>query len=66
MLNHSKLSTKENAMDKCTSCGEIVKENGVGCDWQQGRCPYRNPFLTEYHFRYLNLFNAVKKLFSRG
>jgi len=50
---------------KCNACGETIKENGVGCDWRQGRCPHRQPMLTLYHLRYFNLFNLIKKLFKR-
>jgi len=53
-------------MNKCNYCGESFKENGIGCDWRQGRCPHRQPILTPYHFRFLNLFNFIKKLFNRG
>ncbi len=49
---------------KCNVCGEQLKENGIGCDWNQGRCPHRTPMLTEYHFRYLNLMNWIKSLFK--
>lgn len=51
---------------KCNSCGLTIKEGGIGCDWNQGRCPHRMPMLTEYHFRYLNLFNSIKNFFKRG
>ena len=51
---------------KCNFCGENVKDNGIGCDWRQGRCPHRNPMLNNYHFRYLNLINFFKGLFRRG
>jgi hypothetical protein len=49
---------------KCDTCGENFKENGVGCDWRQGRCPHRLPILTDYHFRYLNLIQWVRELFK--
>jgi hypothetical protein len=49
---------------KCNVCGEQLKENGINCDWNQGRCPHRTPMLTEYHFRYLNLMNWIKSLFK--
>jgi hypothetical protein len=51
---------------RCDHCGETVKEGGIGCDWQQGRCPHRFPMLTSYHLRYFNLFNTIKKWFKRG
>lgn len=51
---------------KCNACGLTIKENGIGCDWNQGRCPHRAPFLTDYHFRYLNLINSIRNFFKRG
>jgi hypothetical protein len=51
---------------KCDHCGETVKERGIGCDWHQGRCPHRTPFLSDYHFRYYNLLQFFKRLFNRG
>jgi hypothetical protein len=50
---------------KCNTCGEHIKERGLGCDWQQGRCPHREPILTEYHFRYFNLIQWIKGLFKK-
>lgn len=49
---------------KCDHCGENLKENGVGCDWRQGRCPHRPSMLTDYHFRFYNLLQFIKKLFT--
>lgn len=51
-------------MNKCNSCGEQIKDNGVGCDWNQGRCPHRMPMLTSYHFRFLNLIDAIRSIFK--
>jgi len=48
---------------KCDACGEEVK---LGCNWRQGRCPHRQPMLTDYHFRFLNLVDFFKGLFKRG
>jgi hypothetical protein len=48
---------------KCANCHQ---EYSVNCDWRQGRCPHHAPMLTEYHFRYLNLFRFIKGLFKRG
>jgi hypothetical protein len=58
-------------MIKCNSCGEKIKENGIGCDWQQGRCPHRPSTIDiilsdPYKARYLNLINSIKGLFRRG
>jgi hypothetical protein len=48
---------------KCNICGEAITAT---CDWNQGRCPHRQPMLTDYHFRYLNLWKTIKGLFKRG
>ena len=55
--------------NKCTHCGETVKENGVGCDWQQGRCPHRpamidDILLDNYKARFYNLIQWIKGLFK--
>lgn len=55
---------------KCNFCGEDVKENGIGCDWNQGRCPYRRPFvddilLDNYKARYYNLLNSIRNWFKK-
>jgi len=50
----------------CNHCGEKIKENGVGCDWRQGRCPHRQPILTNYHFRFFNIIQLIKRIFNRG
>jgi len=47
---------------KCDTCGQEITSD---CDWQQGRCPHRAPFLNDYHFRYLNLLNAIKNWFKK-
>ena len=49
---------------KCTHCGDEVKENGVGCDWRQGRCPHRYPYLTDYHLRFYNLIEYFRNFFK--
>ena len=54
---------------KCNFCGEDVKENGLGCDWRQGRCPHRGAAFNEivvdnYKMRFYNLIQAIKKLFK--
>jgi len=56
---------------KCNFCGENIKECGIGCDWQQGRCPHRPSmlelvFTDSYKTRYLNLINSIKNWFNRG
>jgi hypothetical protein len=56
---------------KCNFCGENIKERGIGCDWQQGRCPHRPSmleliFTDSYKTRYLNLINSIKNWFNRG
>ena len=52
---------------KCTFCGEDFKENGVGCEWRQGRCPHRLPLINPHAFRFYNLFQWIKGLFkSKG
>lgn len=56
---------------KCQTCGESLKENGIGCDWRQGRCPHRPSILDlilsdPYKTRYLNLINTIKGWFRRG
>jgi hypothetical protein len=48
---------------RCTTCGDEVKED---CDWRQGRCPHRTPLLTDYHFRYVNLWQSIKNWFNKG
>jgi hypothetical protein len=50
-------------MNKCDTCGEEIK---ASCDWRQGRCPHRAPILTDYHFRYFNLWQSIKGWFRRG
>jgi hypothetical protein len=50
-------------MNKCETCGEEIK---TSCDWRQGRCPHRAPILTDYHFRYFNLWQSIKGWFRRG
>jgi hypothetical protein len=50
---------------KCQTCGEEIKENGVDCDWQQGRCPHRSPMFNEivldnYKMRFYNLVQIIK------
>ena len=50
-------------MNKCTTCRKEIR---VNCDWQQGRCPHRPAMLTNYHFRFYNLFQKIKGLFKRG
>jgi hypothetical protein len=57
-------------MEKCNTCGKNLKENGVGCDWQQGRCPHRNPMfnsivLDSYKMRYYNLVQTIKGWFKK-
>jgi hypothetical protein len=54
---------------RCDHCGETVKENGVGCDWRQGRCPHRGSMFNEivldnYKTRYYNLINSLTNLFK--
>jgi hypothetical protein len=49
--------------EKCVVCS---KQYSVDCDYQQGRCPLHPPVLTSYHFRYLNLWNLIKKALKRG
>jgi hypothetical protein len=50
-------------MEKCNTCGEEIK---INCDWRQGRCPHRSAYLTDYHFRYVNLLQFIKGIFKRG
>lgn len=47
---------------KCNACGDEIK---IDCDWRQGRCPHRTPLLTEYHFRYVNLWQSIKEWFKK-
>ena len=54
---------------KCHACGENIKENGVGCDWRQGRCPHRSPMFNEivldnYKMRFYNLAQSIKNFFK--
>ena len=63
----------------CEECGNPGETKGQGwvvtlcethraarqCDYQQGRCPHHPPMITSYHYRYLNLFNLIKKWFQR-
>jgi hypothetical protein len=53
---------KEVVNMKCETCKQEVDP---ACNWQQGRCPYRQPFLTDYHFRVYNLIQAIKNLFKK-
>jgi hypothetical protein len=48
---------------KCNTCGEEIK---VDCDWQQGRCPHTPAMLSNHHFRYLNLWTAIKNFFTKN
>ena len=48
---------------KCNTCN---KDYSPSCDYRQGRCPMRPPMLTNYHFRFYNLFQTIKGLFKRG
>jgi hypothetical protein len=50
---------------KCDTCGEDLKDSGVGCDWRQGRCPHRQPMLTDYHYRYYKLLQTIKGWFKK-
>jgi hypothetical protein len=50
-------------MEKCNICR---KEPIINCDWNQGRCPYRESMLTTYHFRFYNLIQTIKGFFKRG
>lgn len=55
----------------CKTCGEELKEGGVGCDWRQGRCPHRSPMFNEivlnkYKMRFYNLLNSLKGWFRNG
>jgi hypothetical protein len=47
---------------KCDTCGENIK---MDCDWKQGRCPHVPPMLTNYHFRYFNLWQSIKNFFTK-
>ena len=52
---------------KCQTCNLQIQPN---CDWNQGRCPHREPllssaFLDNYHFRYYNLIQSIKRLFAK-
>jgi hypothetical protein len=54
---------------KCETCGENLKEDGIGCDWRQGRCPHRSPMFNEivldnYKMRYYNLIQTIKGWFK--
>lgn len=53
---------KEVVNMKCETCKQEIDP---ACNWQQGRCPYRQPFLTDYHFRVYNLIQAIKNLFKK-
>jgi hypothetical protein len=48
---------------KCETCGDYISPS---CDYRQGRCPHRQPILTNYHFRYVNLFKIIKGWFKNG
>lgn len=47
---------------KCDYC---MKDVSPDCDWRQGRCPYREPMITDYHKRFYNLIEFFKKLFTK-
>jgi hypothetical protein len=51
-------------MSKCNACGEKIKQGGIDCDWRQGRCPHRYPYLTDYHFRFYDLIQTIKGWFK--
>jgi|LauGreDrversion4_2_1035121.scaffolds.fasta_scaffold155586_4 hypothetical protein len=53
---------KEVVNMKCEICKQEIEPL---CDWQQGRCPHRQPMLTDYHFRFYNLLHAIKNLFKK-
>ena len=46
---------------KCETCGNMYSPE---CDYKQGRCPHHPPMLTTYHFRFYNLIQFIKKLFT--
>ena len=46
----------------CHICNEEIR---IDCEWRQGRCPHRTPFLTNFHFRYLTLFRSLKLFFTK-
>jgi hypothetical protein len=48
---------------RCPTCSDEIKAD---CDWRQGRCPHRTPLLTDYHFRYVNLWQSIKNWFNKG
>ena len=50
---------------KCHACGENIKENGVGCDWRQGRCPHRLPIINSHSLRFYNLWQTIKNFFTK-
>jgi hypothetical protein len=48
------------------NCKTCNKEYSPSCDWRQGRCPHHQPMLTSHHFRFYNLFQAIKGFFKSG
>ncbi len=62
-MNDLKFTTAGEYMkdDKCSICGEQYTPS---CDWNQGRCPHHLPMLTNYHFRYYNLWQTIKGFFK--
>jgi len=47
---------------KCDYCMRDVTPD---CDWHQGRCPYRQPMISDYDKRFYNLLKAIKNFFTK-
>lgn len=47
---------------RCNTCGKKFKENGVDCDWRQGRCPHTPPMinLDRFKTKYYNMKQIIK------
>jgi hypothetical protein len=51
-------NTKAVKLARCSICREIPKPD---CDWQQGRCPHREPAISSAVIRnFINFFKKVK------
>lgn len=48
---------------KCTTCRNEITES---CDYNQGRCPHREPMIDTHSFRFYNLMQSIKNVFNRN
>jgi hypothetical protein len=48
---------------KCTTCRQ---EYSTRCDYNQGRCPHREPMINTHSLRFYNLILSIKNVFNRN